>query len=89
MLIDVVEVTPRGGYRLFVRFEDGTEGERDFADLVARGGPMVQPLKDEAYFARVFVDNGAPTWPNGYDVAPDALYHEMREAGQLTKTDAA
>jgi hypothetical protein len=56
---------------------------------VARGGPMVQPLKDEAYFARVFVDNGAPTWPNGYDLAPDALYEEMREAGQLTKTDAA
>jgi hypothetical protein len=89
MLIDVVEVAPRGGHRLFVRFEDGAEGERDLADLVARGGPMVQPLKDEAYFARVFVDNGAPTWPNGYDLAPDALYEEMREAGQLTKTDAA
>ena len=89
MLIDVVEVAPRGGHRLFVRFEDGAEGERDFADLVARGGPMAQPLKDEAYFARVFVDHGAPTWPNGYDLAPDALYEEMREAGQLTKTDAA
>ena len=89
MLIDVVEVAPRGGYRLFVRFEDGAEGERDFAELVARGGPMVQPLKDEAYFARVFLDYGAPTWPNGYDLAPDALYEEMRHAGELTKTNAA
>ena len=31
---------------------------------------MVQPLKDPAYFARVFLDLGAPTWPNGFDMAP-------------------
>jgi hypothetical protein len=45
---------------------------------------MVAPLKDPAFFARVFVDAGAPTWPNAYDYAPSALYAEMREAGRST-----
>jgi hypothetical protein len=52
-------------------------------------GPMIQPLKDTAYFARVFLDYGAPTWPNGFDMAPDALYDDMLEAGQLSREDAA
>jgi hypothetical protein len=50
---------------------------------------MIQPLKDPAYFARVFLEYGAPTWPNGSDMAPDALYDDMRRAGQLSRSDAA
>ena len=59
-------------------------GERDFADVVAAGGPMLDPLRDPAYFARVSVDFGAPTWPNGYDLALNA---EMAEAGLLRQTE--
>ena len=44
---------------------------------------MLELLRDPAYFARVFVDFGAPTWPNGYDLAPHALYAEMAKAGLL------
>jgi hypothetical protein len=50
---------------------------------------MVEPLKNPLYFARVFVDFGASTWPNGLDMAPDALYEDMREAGQLSRSEAA
>jgi hypothetical protein len=89
MLTNVIHVESRGGHRLFVQFSDGTEGERDFSQLVKSEGPMVQPLKDPAYFARVFLDFGAPTWPNGFDMAPDALYYDMRQAGQLSRSDAA
>src|ERR1700761_5683066 len=69
-LIKVVKVEPLGGHRLRVRFSGGTMGERDFADVVSAGGPMLDPLRDPAYFARVFIEFGAPTWPNGYDLAP-------------------
>ena len=31
MLKDIVEVRPLGGYRLYLRFEDGVAGELDFA----------------------------------------------------------
>lgn len=82
-LMKVVNVEPLGGHRLRIRFSDGSVGERDFADIVAKGGPMLEPLRDVKYFMRVFTEFGAPTWPNGYDLAPNALYAEMSEAGLL------
>ena len=80
-LIDVVRVEPRGGYRLALAFSDGSEGERDFADLMAEGGEMVEPLRDVAFFARVFLDDGVLTWPNGFDLDSIALHQEMKAAG--------
>ena len=80
-MVDVVKVKPLEGYRLWVRFSDGREGVADLSGLCARTGPMVEPLKDLVFFGRVFVEAGAPTWPNGYDYAPTALYLEMRDAG--------
>jgi hypothetical protein len=47
-------------------------------------GPILDPLRDEAYFARVFLEFGALTWPNGYDMCPDWLRGEMEAAGELT-----
>ncbi len=82
-MVDVVKVKPMEGFRLWVRFSDGREGVADLSALTARTGPMVAPLKDREFFGRVFVEAGAPTWPNGYDYAPSALYAEMREAGAL------
>jgi hypothetical protein len=66
-----------------VAFSDGSEGERDFADLIAEGGEMVEPLRDVAFFARVFLDDGVLTWPNGFDLDSIALHQEMKAAGLL------
>jgi Protein of unknown function (DUF2442) len=63
-MIDVVSVKPMGGYRLRVGFSDGSIGVHDFSSTAARDGEMVRPLKDSAFFARVFVELGALTWPN-------------------------
>jgi hypothetical protein len=82
-LIKVTKAEVTGGHRLRLRFSDGSMGERDFADIVAQGGPMLEPLRDPNYFRRVFLDFGAPTWPNGYDLAPNALHAEMQTAGLL------
>lgn len=88
-MIDVVRVKPLGGYRLRIEFSDGTIGERDFSYLTGRQGEMVEPLKDPAFFARAFVELGAVTWPNGYDLDPIALHDRMAEAGELKKSVAA
>jgi hypothetical protein len=40
-------------------------------------------LRDDDYFARVFVEIGAPTWPNGLDLDPINIYMEMKAAGRL------
>ena len=82
-MVDVVQVKPMEAFRLWVRFSDGCEGVADLSGLLARTGPMVAPLRDPAYFGRVFVEAGVPTWPNGYDYAPSALDVELREAGAL------
>ncbi len=60
-MIDVVSVKPTGGYRLRIGFSDGSAGVHDFSATAARDGEMVRPLKDPAYFARVFVEMGALT----------------------------
>ncbi len=50
---------------------------------------MAEPLKDAAYFARVFIEDGALTWPNGYDWDPIALHDEMKDAKLLKPAQAA
>jgi len=87
-LIDVMRVEPHGGYRLALAFSDGTEGEHDFAAMIAEGGEMVEPLRDPAFFARVFLDDGILTWPNGFDLDSIALYMDMKERGLLHRTAA-
>lgn len=74
MILHVVEAIVCGPYRLNVRFNDGMQKSVDLTPLLT--GPVFQPLKDPEYFARVVVDAEAGTvvWPNGADLAPEALY---------------
>ena len=87
-VVDVLEIEPRGGYRLFIRFSNGSGGEHDFSEMISEGGPMVEPLRDLSYFARVFPDDGIPTWPNGFDIDAIKLHFDMQKAGELRR-DAA
>lgn len=68
-------------YGLWVEFADGVRGEVDLgADL---WGPLGEPLRDPALFAAVALDEfGALAWPNGFDVAPDALHAELAGGGR-------
>jgi hypothetical protein len=83
MMIKVRKAKPLGGHRLMIEFSDDMAGERDFSFITGETGPMLEPLKDPAYFRRVFVEDGVLTWPNGYDWDPIALHDEMKEAGKL------
>jgi Protein of unknown function (DUF2442) len=87
-IVKVIGVRPLGGYRLHLKFSDGSEGERDFADVIAEGGQMVEPLADEVTFARVFLELGVLTWPNGFNLDSIALRDEMHAAGLLRKPAA-
>jgi len=88
MLTKVVRLEKLGGFRLRVRFSDRSEGVHDFVAMVEQPGPMLEPLRDETYFARVFLEFGAPTWPNGFDIAPEWLRREMEGAGELSRVAA-
>jgi len=41
-------------------------------------GPMIEPLCDAGFFARAFLEFGAPTWLNGFDLDPIHLYLQLR-----------
>ncbi len=72
-------VEPLPGYRLKVRFADGTEGEVALEDRLF--GPMFEPLRHVPLFEQVGIDAyGVIHWPNGADLAPDALYERLRSA---------
>ena len=73
MLDRIVEAEARPGYRIWIRFEDGLEGELSLAHLVGKG--VFDAWTDLAEFRKVFVDAEAGTvaWPGGIDLAPDAL----------------
>lgn len=72
----VSQVKPLRGYRLYVEFTDGVKGEIDMADRLF--GPVFAPLKNWQLFSQVSIDEyGVPCWPNGADLAPDALYQTL------------
>jgi hypothetical protein len=72
----VIEVKPDSGYILEVEFSDGVAGRVDLSDRLF--GEMFEPLRDQALFNQVQVDEyGAINWPNGADLAPDALYNAI------------
>jgi hypothetical protein len=87
-IVKVVSIKRLGGYRLRLRFSDGTQGERDFSDLVAEGGEMVEPLANPEFFAQVFLELGTLAWPNGFDLDSIALHGQMKRAGLLQKSAA-
>ena len=78
MLYDVIAVEARGGFKIWVRFEDGLEGEVDLSDLAGRG-VFKRWTENPSEFRKASVDpqSGTVTWPGGLDVAPDRLYSEV------------
>ena len=76
-LVHVVEARYLGGHRVWLRFDDGLEGEVDLESAL-RGG-VFEPLKDPSYFASFTVDLTL-TWPNGADFAPESLHRRVLRA---------
>jgi hypothetical protein len=65
-------------YVIWLRFNDGAEGEIDLRGELE--GEIFGPLKDLQLFQRFHVDQELETivWENGADLAPEFLYENMR-----------
>ncbi len=78
----VVSVEAGKDWTLKVRFSDGTEGVVSVKDRLF--GPAFEPLRDVELFAQVRVDEfGAVCWPTGADLAPDALYEQLKRQTEV------
>lgn len=62
-----------GGHSLSLRFNNGSAKVVDLLPLL--DGPVFEPLRNEACFAQGALDSvcGTVVWPNGVDLAPEAL----------------
>lgn len=81
-------VRPMPDHRLEIVFDDDTIGTLDLSGFVPLG-PMTEPLRDPAFFARVFVEMGVPTWPNGVDIDPINAHMQLAAQGALRPLGAA
>ena len=80
-MIRVDRATPLDGYRIRIRFTDGTERVIDIEPYL-RGSIFERVRRERAFFESVAVDAvlGTIVWPNGADIDPDVLYGIARPA---------
>jgi hypothetical protein len=79
----VTHVSVFPGFRLFVRFIDGLEGEVDMSARVkAHDAGVFAELADPLLFSRAYVDSYFVAWPTGQDLAPDAMHDEIARNGR-------
>jgi hypothetical protein len=79
----VTEVEALPGFRLRVRFNDGTEGTVEMAAFIKSDAAGVfAALRDEKLFRQVRISLGAVTWPGDLDLAPDSMHRAIKENGK-------
>lgn len=74
MILRVTEAKLVRDFVVWVRFNDGSEGEVDLSNELI--GPVFEPLQDPEVFAGFRLDPDLHTlvWPNGADLAPEFLH---------------
>jgi hypothetical protein len=79
----VTEIAVLSGYELHVRFIDGTEGLVDMSRLIfSDNAGVFARLRDVSVFEQAHLDLGVVTWPGEIDLAPDAMYREIKQHGK-------
>jgi hypothetical protein len=69
---------------LEVRFVDATKGTVDLRALLNSDkvlGTVFEPLRDTSLFSQASIHLGVVEWPGEIDLAPDAMYDEIRTNG--------
>lgn len=74
MILRVVKAEIAAPHVLNLTFNNGSHKVVDARPLLT--GPIFEPLLDPTYFALAKLDPvcGTVVWPNGADIAPEALY---------------
>jgi hypothetical protein len=78
MFLHVIEAKYIRDYVIWLRFNDGAEGEIDLERELE--GEVFGPLRNQRLFRQFHVDPelGTIVWDNGADLAPEFLYENMR-----------
>ena len=71
-----IEVEPRNGFKLWLRFSDGAEGVVDLSRLAGRGVFRCWDAADAFEAVRVG-EHGAVVWGDDVELCPDELYLQI------------
>lgn len=74
MMIAITNVIPLDGYKLRLKFSDGSSGIADVSDIPHTG--VFAPWADKEFFRLVSIDkeSGTLLWPGEIDLDPYVLY---------------
>ena len=76
MLSRPITVEPREGYRIWLRYEDGVEGEIDLSGIRRDG--MFEVWNDWSFFEKVYISEfDSVAWSDDLELCPNALYMEL------------
>jgi len=79
-VIKVLNARLTAPFTLEIDFSDHTQGVfHANTYLASRAGPLLDKLRDAAYFQRFFIDAGALCWPNALELSA-AKIHELSAA---------
>lgn len=79
----LVAVEPLADYKLSVVFIDGTKGSVAMkARIFSDSAGVFSVLQDMQLFNSVYLEYGVVTWPGELDLAPDAMYDEIKQHGE-------
>ena len=75
-LVQPTAVEPCDGYRIWIRYADGAEGEIDLSHLAGNG--VFAAWEDRNYFEKVHVtEHRSIAWDDQIELCPDALYMQL------------
>jgi hypothetical protein len=78
MYWDVVQVQSVAPRELAVKFADGLSGIVRIDASFCTG--EFNPLLNDQAICSATASNGVMEWPNGLDLAPDTMYHEIKRS---------
>ena len=64
------------GFILECEMENGDVYNYDFSFVKNEKGPMIEPLKEEKFFKKVFIEMGYLSWTNGYEIHANTVVRE-------------
>ena len=77
-------VEAREGYRIWLRYSDGSDGEVDLSHLA--GGGVFEAWNDRACFEAVRItEYDAIAWGEELELCPDALYMQLTGKGAYSR----
>lgn len=78
MFIHVEQAKYINGYKVWLSFNDGSEGEVDLSSELY--GEIFEPLKDILFFKSFTLEGHTLSWSNGADFAPEFLREHIVES---------